>query len=59
MDKLLDEAAKKLSAETIFEIVRNNYCETSKAYLEKQVQIASDYLTDQQKAELRRKGISV
>ena len=59
MDKLLDEAAKKLSAETIFEIVRNNYCEANKAYLEKQVQIASDYLTDQQKAELRRKGISV
>lgn len=59
MDKLLDEVAKKLSAETIFEIVRNNYCEANKEYLEKQVQIASEYLSDEQKAELRSKGISV
>ena len=47
MDKILDEVARKLSAETIFEIVRNNYCEANKAYLEKQVQIASKYLTDE------------
>lgn len=59
MDSVLEKAARKLSAENIFEIVMKNYCEANKEYLEKQIQIASEYLTDEQKAELRSKGISV
>jgi len=35
----------------------NAYCEANKDYLQKQIRIASEYLTDEQKEELRQKGI--
>ena len=59
MDSVLEKAARKLSAENIFEIVMKNYCEANKEYLEKQVQIAYEYLTDEQKAELRKRNILI
>lgn len=59
MDKALAEAARELYAENLFETVRKCYCEANKDYLEKQIQIASEYLTDKQKEELRSKGINV
>lgn len=59
MDKALAEAARKLYAENLFETVRKCYCEANKDYLEKQIQIAFEYLTDDQKNELRDKGINV
>ena len=59
MDKALAEAARKLYAENLFETVRKCYCEANKDYIEKQIQIASEYMTDKQKEELRSKGINV
>lgn len=59
MDKALAEGARKLCTENLFETVRKCYCEANKDYLEKQIQIASEYLTDDQKNELRDKGINV
>lgn len=59
MDKALAEAARKLYAENLFETVRKCYCEANKNYLEKQIQIASEHLTEEQKNELRDKGINV
>lgn len=59
MDRLLVEAARDLYAENLFEIVRKCYCEANKEYLEKQIQIASEHLTDEQKVELRSRGINV
>lgn len=53
------EAAKELYAENLFEIVRQNYCDANKDYLQKQVQIALEYLTEEQKEELRSKGIQI
>ena len=47
MDKLLVEAARKLHAEELFEIVRKNYVEANREYLQKQISIASEYLTGQ------------
>lgn len=48
-----------MEAENLFETVRKCYCEANKEYIEKQIQIASEYLTDEQKAELRSRGINV
>lgn len=59
MDKGLIDGARQLFADELFETVRRCYCEANKEYLEKQIQIASEYLTDEQKSELRSKGISV
>ena len=59
MDKDLAEAARELYAENLFETVRRCYCEANKGYLEKQIKIASEYLTEEQKAELRKQGIVV
>ena len=59
MDKALAEGARELYAENLFETVRKCYCEANKDYLEKQIQMASEYLTDKQKEKLRSKGINV
>jgi DNA-binding transcriptional regulator GbsR (MarR family) len=59
MDSLLADAARKLYAENLFETVRRCYFEANKDYLQKQIQIASEYLTDEQKDELREKGIVI
>lgn len=57
MDRLLADSARNLYAENLFEIVMRCYCEENKEYLQKQILIASEYLTDEQKEELRKKGI--
>lgn len=40
----------------LFELVRRNYSEANKDYIQQQIQIASEHLTDEQKAELQNKG---
>ena len=40
----------------IFELVRESYAEANKDYIQQQIQIASEHLTDEQKADLRNKG---
>jgi len=57
MDNLLVEGARKLYADNLFETVMRCYCDANKEYLQKQIQIASEYLTEEQKEELRQKGI--
>ena len=59
MDKDLANGARKLFAENLFETVRQCYCEANKDYLERQLKIASEYLTEEQKKELLQKGISI
>lgn len=59
MDSLLADSARKLFAENLFEIVKRCYCEVNKDYLQKQIQIASEYLTEDQKEELRQQGIQI
>ena len=59
MDKVLAEAARELYADNLFETVRRCYCDANKEYLEKQIRIASEYLTEDQKKELRNKGIAI
>lgn len=41
----------------LFELVRRNYSEANKEYIQKQIRTASEHLTEEQKAELRHKGI--
>ena len=38
-----------MTDEEMFELVRNAYSETNKDYLEKQLKIASEHLTEEQK----------
>jgi hypothetical protein len=57
MDNLLADGARKLFAENLFETVKRCYCEANKDYFQKQIQIAYEYLTEEQKEELRQKGI--
>lgn len=59
MDKDLADVARKLYAENLFETVRQCYCEANKDYLQKQIQIASEYFTEEQKDAFRRKGILI
>ena len=52
MDEILAEGSRKIVADGIFEFVRQHYVEANKKYLQKQIAIASEYLTEEQKAEL-------
>lgn len=56
MDKSLANAADSLTEDEIFRLVTKNYHEANRDYLQKQIQIASEYLTDEQKRDLRSKG---
>lgn len=57
MDKLLADGERQLFADDLFDLVRKNYCEANKDYLQKQIKIASEYLTEEQKDKLRKHGI--
>ena len=59
MNKDLIEAARKRFAENLFDLVMRSYCEANKEYLQKQINIAAEYLTEEQKAELRKLGVNV
>lgn len=59
MDKNLIDGARELFADELFETVRRCYCEANRDYLNKQIKIASEYMTDEQKEELRRRGITI
>ena len=41
----------------LFELIRRNYAEANKEYIQEQIRIASEYLTEEQKAELRQKVV--
>ena len=55
MDNILVEVARKHYADDIFDTVMRCYNEANKDYLQEQIQIASEYLTDEQKKELQKK----
>ena len=59
MDKALAETARELAAYNLYEFVRNCYSEANRDYLQKQIAIASEYLTDEQKTDLRNKGFVI
>lgn len=41
----------------LFELVRRKYAEANKEYIQEQIRVASECLTDEQKEELRQKRI--
>ena len=59
MDKNLIDGARELFADELFETVRRCYCEANRDYLNKQIKIASEYMTDEQREELRQRGITI
>ena len=48
-----------MTDEELFELVKNAYSKANKDYLENQLKIASEYLTEEQKKELLQRGMSV
>lgn len=46
-----------MEGDELFELVRRNYAEANKEYIQEQIRIASEYLTEGQKTELRNKGV--
>lgn len=59
MDKGLIDGTRQLFADELFETVKRCYCEANKDYLQKYIQIALEYLTDEQKDELRKRGFAI
>ena len=59
MDKELAEVARELAADNLFELVQRNYVEANHDYLQKQIAIASEYLSEEQKEQLRGKGFEI
>ena len=59
MDKDLADGARQIFADEISETVRRCYNEANRDYLDKQMKIASEYMTDEQKEELRQRGITI
>lgn len=59
MDKALAEAARELAADNLFDLVVENYCKVNHDYLQKQITIASEYLSEEQKEQLRGKGFEI
>ena len=59
MDRTLAEAARELAADNLFDLVRENYCKVNHDYLQKQITIASEYLSEEQKEQLRDKGFEI
>lgn len=41
----------------LFELTRRNYADANKEYIQEQIKVASEHLTDEQKEELRQKKI--
>jgi len=59
MDKALAEAALELAADNLYDIIKENYNKVNHEYLQKQVDIASEYLSEEQKEDLRGKGFVI
>ena len=59
MDKDLIDGTRRLFVDNLFDLVRRNYNVANRDYLQKQIKIASDYLTDEQKKDLRNKGYEI
>lgn len=59
MGKDLIDGARRLFADELFETVRRCYSATNKDYLDNQIKIASEYMTDKQKEKLRQKGVMI
>ena len=59
MDKDLIDGSRRFFEDNLFDLVRKNYTDANKDYLQKQINIASEYLTDEQKKDLRNKGYGI
>lgn len=59
LHKFLCHEVITVDDDELFEIVRRNYSKTNKEYIQEQISVASEYLTDKQKEELRQKGIPI
>ena len=57
MDKDLADASRRQCAQNLFDLVRETYLKVNKDYLRKQIAIASEYLTEEQKEELKELGL--
>ena len=50
------QEVKAVKDNELFELVRRSYAEANKEYIQEQIKVASEHLTDKQKEELRQKS---
>lgn len=48
-----------LDEQELFDLVRSNYIKANQDYIAEQIRIASEYLTEEQKEELRKRGFTI
>lgn len=57
MDNAFIEDARSLYTDTMYDVVRTAYNRSNHDYLQRQIDICSEYLTDEQKQEIRKTGV--
>lgn len=48
-----------LDEQELFDLVLSNYIKANQDYIAEQIRIASEYLTEEQKEELRKRGFTI
>ncbi len=56
MDERLAGCAREIYADNLFNLIMENYVNVNQDYIQKQISITSEYLTEEQKKELRKLG---
>ena len=59
MDKDLIDATRKSCADYLFKLACEDYHKTNKGYLQKQISIVKEYLTNEQKECLSKHGYDI
>ena len=59
MDKDLAEASRRIVAENVAEIAKRDFNAPTKNIIQKHLQVVLEYMTEEQKTVLRRKGYTV
>lgn len=59
MDKDLANGVRKLFADEVYRIVSESHNKANHDYLQKQIDICSEYLTEEQKEKIRKTGFRI
>lgn len=57
MDNALIEGARSLYTDTLYDVIRTAYNRENHDYLQSQIDICAEYLTDEQKQTIRKDGV--
>ena len=57
MDNVLIEGARSLYADNLYDVIRTAYNSANYDYLQRQIDICAEFLTDEQKQVIRETGV--